>query len=153
MARASATATLPRRRTALILGAVITAIATACASSSNSDVTSSGQACLARSASAHLALARVAFIGITLPGATVSAGRGRVLASPMRIRIVRYLKGSGPRIVTVITAATQNGSTVSLNEDGIQAQAGQRWRIYATTQRIPYNTSICAGSTRLVNTP
>jgi hypothetical protein len=137
----------------VILGAQGTATLSACGSSSNAGVTSgNGASCANRSAAAYLASARIAFIGIMLPGPAASTGQGNVLVSPARVRVTRYLKGGGPHIVTVVTAITRNGSMTSVNEDGIQALPGQSWRIYGTTQHMPYMTSICAGSTRLVGT-
>jgi hypothetical protein len=142
------------RKMLMILGAPVAATVSACGSSSNAGVTSgNGASCASRSASAYLASAQIAFIGIMLPGPAASTGQGNVLISPARVRVTRYLKGSGPHIVTVITAVTRNGSTTSVNEDGIQAFPGQSWRIYGTTQHMPYMTSICAGSTQLVGTP
>jgi hypothetical protein len=89
------------------------------------------------------------FVGVMLPGPTVSMGQDDVLTSPARVRVVKYLKGDGPRVVTVVTGVTQAGSGVAVSEDGIQALAGQRWQIYATTRNMPYQASICAGSTPL----
>jgi len=69
-----------------------------------------------------------------------------VLASPARFRVVRYLKGSGPRVVTVATALSGRGDAVTADEDGIEPRAGQRWTIYTTSLRMPYASSICGGS-------
>jgi len=77
-------------------------------------------------ASAYLALARVVFIGTALPGPVLDAGSaGAVLASPARFRVVRYLKGSGPRVVTVATALSGRGDAVTADEDG-RARAAPR---------------------------
>jgi hypothetical protein len=89
------------------------------------------------------------FVGVMLPGPTVSMAQGNVLTSPARVRVVRYLKGDGPRVVTVVTGVSKNGSGVAVSEDGIQALAGQRWQIYVTTGKMPYETSICSGSAPL----
>src|SRR5262249_46340422 len=60
--------------------------------------------CAAMSASAYLAGARAVFIGTALGGPTAEAGSaGAVLLSPARFHVIRYLKGSGPRVVTVQT--------------------------------------------------
>jgi hypothetical protein len=96
--------------------------------------------------SGYLATARIVFVGVMLPGATVRAGGRNVLVSPARVRVVRYLKGTGPSVVTVSTGVTRTGSTRVGSEDGIQPQAGERWRIYTTSQHAPYQTSICGGS-------
>ncbi len=95
-------------------------------------------------------MAQVAFNGVMLPGPAVSTGQGDVLTSPARVRVVRYLKGGGPRVVTVLTGVRRAaGSDVISAEDGIEAVAGQRWRIYATTSTMPYDTSVCSGSAPL----
>jgi len=99
------------------------------------------------SASAYLASARAVFIGTALDGPAAGAGSaGVVLLSPARFHVTRYLKGSGPRVVTVQTALTSQGSTMTASEDGIQPRAGQRWKIYTTSLHMPYQTSICGGS-------
>ena len=69
-----------------------------------------------------------------------------MLASPARFRVARYLKGSGPPVVTVQTALTVKGDVVIAEEDGIEPQVGQRWMIYTTSLRMPYQTSECGGS-------
>jgi hypothetical protein len=103
--------------------------------------------CAAMSASAYLAGARAVFIGTALGGPAAEAGSaGAVLLSPARFRVIRYLKGSGPRVVTVQTALTSQGSVMADSEDGIQPRAGQRWKIYTTSLHMPYLTSICGGS-------
>lgn len=137
-------------RSAAILAPLVAAVVVAgCASSPGpAATTAQGASCTSRSPAAYLALARVAFTGVMLSGPTVSIGQGSFLASPARVRVVRYLKGSGPPTVTVTTAATQANGTVVAAEDGIQPQAGQRWTIYTTTQNQPYQTSICLGSRR-----
>lgn len=121
---------------------------TACAGAGGSAGGSvSAGSCIGGTASAYLARARVAFIGTALPGPTIDAGSaGAVLASPARFRVVRYLKGSGPGVVTVATALSGRGDAVTANEDGIEPRAGQRWKIYTTSLRMPYVTSICGGS-------
>jgi hypothetical protein len=69
-----------------------------------------------------------------------------VLASPARVRIVWYLKGGGPRIVTVETGVSSKAGDVIENSEGILPLAAQRWRIYATNRQMPYRTSVCSGS-------
>ena len=86
------------------------------------------------------------FTGIMLPGPTVQTGSGSVLADPARIRVERWIKGGGPAIVTVATGVRPTGGEAVVSEDGIQPLAGQRWTIYTTSRRAPYQTSICAGS-------
>ena len=108
--------------------------------------TGEGASCAAASPSAYLASAKIVFVGVMLSGPTVSLGQSQVLTSPARVRVTRYLKGDGPRVVTVVTGVTQAGNGAAVSEDGIQALAGQRWQIYATTRKMPYQTSICDGS-------
>jgi hypothetical protein len=103
--------------------------------------------CAAMSASAYLAGARAVFIGTALGGpAAEASSAGGVLLSPARFHVIRYLKGSGPPVVTVQTALTSQGSVMADGEDGIQPRAGQRWKIYTTSLHMPYLTSICDGS-------
>ncbi|HEY7433450.1 MAG TPA: hypothetical protein VH641_22250 [Streptosporangiaceae bacterium] len=93
---------------------------------------------------AYLAQARVVFVGTTLPGRTVLDG---LLVTPARIRVSRYLKGSGPAVVTVQTAASPSGTT--MNGEGIMARAGQRWVVYTISRQQPYATDVCSGSCQL----
>lgn len=136
-----------------LVGAVVTlpvvlAALAGCGSSGTAAV-SSGGACAgpaSPSASQYLASAAVAFVGIMLPGPDINVGSGKALTSPARIRVVRWLKGSGPPVVTVTTGATKNSAGVAEDEDSIMPTAGQRWVIYATSKQMPYQTSICSGS-------
>lgn len=98
------------------------------------------------SASQYLASATVAFVGVMLPGPDVEVGSGKALTSPARVRVIRWLKGSGRPIVTVQTGVIKNSAGVAENEDGIVPGVGQRWVIYATSKRMPYETSVCSGS-------
>jgi hypothetical protein len=134
----------------LLFSAAATMLA-ACASTGGSGETGSGSgaagSCIAASPSAELAGARVVFIGTALSGPVADAGSaGAVLASPARFRVARYVKGSGPSVVTVQTALTVEGNGVIANEDGIEPRAGQRWTIYTTSLRMPYQASDCTGS-------
>jgi hypothetical protein len=119
-----------------------------CGSGGNARV-SSGGACggpASASASLYLSSAAVAFVGVMLPGPGVNVGSGRALTSPARVRIVRWLKGSGPQVVTVTTGVARNSAGVVENEDAIMPKAGERWVIYATSKQMPYQTSVCSGS-------
>ncbi|MGZ4168830.1 MAG: hypothetical protein ACXVRW_11240 [Solirubrobacteraceae bacterium] len=62
------------------------------------------------------------------------------------MRVIRYLKGRGPRVVRVQTALRAVRHGVIGNSEGIEPRAGQRWRIYANGVRQPVGTSICSGS-------
>jgi hypothetical protein len=136
-----------------LAGVMLAACASTAGSANGTSGTVAGTAaraagsCAAMSASAHLASARAVFIGTAQDGPAAEAGSaGEVLLSPARFRVTRYLKGSGPRVVTVQTALTTRGGSMVANEDGIQPRAGQRWRIYTTSLHMPYQTSICDGS-------
>jgi hypothetical protein len=93
--------------------------------------------------------ARLVFDGRMLPGATAGVGDHRVLSSPARIAVTRYLKGHGPRIVRVQTGVTATANGSSENSEGILPLAGERWRIFADRSRQPLPTSDCNGSRRL----
>lgn len=117
-------------------------------SGSSGGGTGSGASCAYFTQPGYLAMARVVFVGTTLPGRTVLGG---LLVSPARIRVSQYLKGSGPAVVTVETAASSSGDTVS--GEGIMARAGQRWKIYTTSPHLPYATDVCSGSRQLPAAP
>ena len=93
--------------------------------------------------SGYLASAKVAFIGDMLPGAHDDSG---LLTSPAKVRVVRYLKGHGPAVVTVETGVTTNDDGTAVNAEGVQAKAGERWTIYARSASMPYQTDVCSGS-------
>jgi hypothetical protein len=90
--------------------------------------------------------------GVMLPGATAHTGSGDILVSPAKARVIRYLKGTGPSLVTIDTGISKNVNGVSGNEDGIEPKVGQRWRIYSGAQSMPYQTSICMGSVPVSDT-
>lgn len=105
--------------------------------------------CAGLNRSQQLAAAKVVFDAVLLPGATAPNTRG-ALASPARARVERYLKGSGPAVVTVQTAIeTLPGGATRVTEDGIRPHAGEHWQIDASGTTEPYATSICLGSRRL----
>jgi hypothetical protein len=106
----------------------------------------SSAACARVPAAKYLAAARVAFIGTMMAGDAVKLGDRPVLLSPAKVRVSRYLKGHGPRIARVRTAAE---SASAANCEGIEPQAGQRWLIYSPSKTSPYDTSVCAGSRQL----
>jgi hypothetical protein len=105
--------------------------------------------CAALTPAARFAAARLVFVGRMLPGPTARLGRRRVLGSPARLRVTRYLKGRGPRTVAVETAVRLDRGGITGTEDGIESEAGQRWKIYTTSRQQPFATSICAGSGRV----
>jgi hypothetical protein len=118
------------------------------ATSSNA-IVGGGASCAALSRAQQVKDSTTVFDGTTLRGPTVQVGPTQVLLSPARLRVSRYLKGDGPRVVEIQTAVTRRGSGLAEGEDGIQAGPGERWRIYAVGKSQPFLTSICDGSHRL----
>jgi hypothetical protein len=137
----------------LLASASITVLAVVACSDPASPVhASSAGGCGGGSAADYLAGAKVAFIGVMLPGPTVRTGAGNVLISPAKARVIRYLKSSGPSVVAIETGETKNGDKVISNEDGIDPAPGQRWKIYTFSPHTPYQTSVCMGSMPLSGT-
>src|SRR5215469_9315414 len=136
-----------RARRRLTAGTVlllpVTVLMTACVGSAHIS-TGHGAACASLSPAKQLADAQIAFLGTMLLGPTVKLGGQQILLSPARVRVTRYLKGTGPAIVSVITVASHAGDTA--NAEGIEPQPGQRWTIYTSSSHMPYQTSICDGS-------
>lgn len=119
------------------------------AASSSAIVHASAASCAGLTPSQQFAAAIVVFDGDMLSGATAPGTHG-ILASPARVRVQRYLKGSGAAVATVQTAIkTINTESVEVTEDGIRPRAGERWRIYASTASEPFSTPICLRSRRL----
>jgi hypothetical protein len=110
------------------------------------ETTAVAASCAAVTPAQQFAAARLVFVGVMLPGPTAEAG---VLGSPARMRVERYLKGHGPRIVRVITALRIEPGGVAGGSEGIYPKAGERWKIYADSRRQPFATSVCGGSKRL----
>ncbi len=110
-----------------------------------------GASCAVISPAAQFASAQLVFVGVMLPGPTVRVGGRRVLGSPARMRVTRYLKAHGPRTVRVDTAVTIDSHGITGAEDGIEPQAGQRWKVYTQSRHQPFDTSICAGSVRVTS--
>jgi hypothetical protein len=112
-------------------------------------VTGSAASCAGLTAAQQLRNAKLVMVGRMLRGRTVPDGERQVLASPARMRVLRYVKGHGPRVVRVVTAVTPKDGGVVMAEDGIEPRAGELWRIYTDSARLPYDTSICGGSRRV----
>ena len=140
------------RVSALAVGVLVagcggsTALSTSVAPARHAAVAAS---CVGLSPAQELAMARLVFLGRMLPGASTELGGRQVLGSPATVRVLRYLKGSGPRRVKVTTAATITNRGVTVAEDGIEPQVGEIWKIYAGSRRQPIDTSICGGSRRV----
>lgn len=111
------------------------------------DTTAAAASCAGLSPAQQFSAARRVFVGVMLPGPTAPRG---VLGSPARMRVERYLKGGGPRIVQVRTGVTVEGGSTTVAEDGIEPRAGERWKIYTGSRRQPFDTSVCLGSARVV---
>ena len=109
--------------------------------------------CAALSPAAQFAAARRVFVGSMLPGRTTLLDGRRLLASPARMHVTRYLKGRGPSEVTVVTGVTLDSHGVTMAEDGIEPRPGERWKIYTDSRAQPFDTSICAGSGLVGATP
>jgi hypothetical protein len=108
--------------------------------------TAAAASCAGLSPAEQFASARLVFVGVMLPGPTTPLGHRRVLGSPARMRVERYLKGRGPRVVRVDTAVTIERDATGIAEDGIEPRAGERWKIYARSRHEPFAASICIGS-------
>jgi hypothetical protein len=106
----------------------------------------SAASCAALPPGGALAQARVAFVGVALPGPTARLGNRRLLISPARMRVRRYLKGTGPRIVRVQTGVFGDGA---FGSEGIDPAPGERWIVYTRSERPPYATGVCDGSKRI----
>ena len=111
--------------------------------------TGAAGSCAAVAPAAQFAAARRVFVGVMLPGRATRLDGRRVLASPAKMRVTRYLKGDGPSDVMVLTAVTIERDGVTVAEDRIEPRAGERWKIYTGSRRQPFATSICAGSARV----
>lgn len=109
--------------------------------------------CAGLSPAAQFATARLVFVGRVLPGPTADFGGRRVLVSPARMQVERYLKGRGPATVSVDTEVTIEPGGVTGTEDRIEPRVGERWEIYTSSRRQPFDTSICAGSGRVASAP
>ena len=102
--------------------------------------------CAAVSPRQQFSEARLVLLGRMLPGPSTSMNGRPVLGSPARVRVLRYLKGSGPKTVRVVTAVTITGNGLSVAEDGIEPQAGEIWKLYTQSRHQPFETSMCGGS-------
>ena len=113
----------------------IAVLAWSCGSSARATPPTSGgtragaASCVGLTARQEYRSARIVLEGRMLPGATASVGDHRVLSSPARVDVTRYLKGHGPRIVRVQTGVTATSNGVSEDSEGILPLAGERWRI------------------------
>lgn len=134
----------------LLAGCGSAQVATTTAREAGGTVTGVAASCAVSSPAQQFAAARLVFVGVMLPGRVIGAGNRRVLASPARVRVTRYLKGHGPRTVRVQTALSiDQGGGVTGNSEGIEPQVGEHWKIYTGSRRQPFDTSDCSGSVRV----
>lgn len=143
------TLSVVRRHSWLVLGLLLAGCGTARVQATSVGQTGATASCAALSPAQQFARARLVFVGVMLPGPVAQRG----LTSPAKMRVERYLKGHGPGTVSVRTATSIRGSAVTVAEDGIEPQAGERWEIYTVSRSQPFDTSVCGGSARVIPTP
>lgn len=97
--------------------------------------------CLPATDAERLADADIVFEGLVIRGPF----------SPARLKVLRYIKGSGPTERAVDTENTKNpDGTITLSSTGISPHRGETWLIYGLgTVKGIVTTSACAGSRRL----
>ena len=102
-------------------------------------------ACPAITETQALAAADVVFDGIAQPGPAEASG---VLSTPARFSVIKYLKGSGPSVVSVAGGPTaEGGGTVLLTSAGVEVRSGEEWVVYAKGEPAStVETSICYGT-------
>ena len=99
--------------------------------------------CIPSTPAQQRARATVIFEGVALEGPTATGIQ--------RFRVVRYLKGRGPRFVRVATGNVRRADgTGSVTSVSIIVARGQRWRIFArgSAWRV-LQTNVCDGSRRI----
>jgi hypothetical protein len=104
---------------------------------------SAAASCVPMTPAQQRARADIIFDGVALDGPTSTGIE--------RFRVVRYRKGTGPRIVRLRTGRKLypdgSGTTTSVSIDAIR---GERWRIFARRlRRGVFETNVCDGSRRL----
>ncbi len=104
---------------------------------------SAAASCVPMTDAQQRARAQIIFNGVALDGPTATGIE--------RFRVIRYLKGKGPKIVRLSTGRKRytggGGVTTSVS---IDAKRGQTWRIYARRLRPGiFQTTVCDGSRRL----
>jgi hypothetical protein len=99
--------------------------------------------CVLSTPAQQRARATVIFDGVALEGPTATGIQ--------RFRVLRYLKGRGPRVVRVATGNVRRADgTGSVTSVSVIAARGQKWRIFArgSAWRV-VQTNVCDGSRRL----
>ena len=97
--------------------------------------------CLPATDAERFAAADIVFEGLVVRG----------LYSPARLKVLRYIKGSGPSELSVKTGSKRNrDGTITSSSIGIRPHPGETWLIYGLgTLKGAVITSSCAGSRRL----
>jgi hypothetical protein len=97
--------------------------------------------CLPATDAEHFAAADIVFEGLVVRGPE----------SPARLNVLRYIKGSGPKELSVETGNIRNpDGTMTSTSVGIRPLPGETWLIYGLGNRKgAVITSSCAGSRRL----
>jgi hypothetical protein len=123
-------------RRLILVGAVAAALAAPASASAR---------CVASSEGQQFDRAQVVFVGIGMRGPNAN---GRLL-SPARFWVVRYLKGTGPKVVRVQTGLSRKGSVLTSISVGIDPRAGEPWKIFGARSRSGVvRNSRCTGSRR-----
>jgi hypothetical protein len=104
---------------------------------------SAAASCVPMTAAQQRARANIIFSGVALDGPTAT--------DIERFRVIRYLKGTGPRIVRLGTGRKRYpGGGGVITSVSIDARRGETWRIYARRLRPGiFQTTVCDGSRRL----
>jgi hypothetical protein len=99
--------------------------------------------CIPLTPAQQRARAHVIFDGVALDGPTATGIQ--------RFRVVRYRKGTGPRIIRLSTGRkVYPGGGGVVTSVSIIAARGQTWRIYARRLRPGvFQSNVCDGSRRL----
>ena len=97
--------------------------------------------CLPATDAERLAAADAVFEGLVVRGPD----------SPARLKVLRYIKGKGPKELSVETGSTRNrNGTMTSTSVGIRPLPGETWLIYGLgTRKGAVITSSCAGSRRV----
>jgi hypothetical protein len=101
--------------------------------------TTASASCIRMTAAEQRARASVIFDGVALEGPTATGVQ--------RFRVIRYLKGRGPRLVRVNTGNIKRADGGNVTSVSIIVRRGARWRIFAQgSARNVLRTSVCDGS-------
>jgi hypothetical protein len=106
---------------------------------------SAAPACPALTASQAFARADVVFVGVAQRGPVATNG---LLTTPVRFKVVRFLKGSGPSVIQVAGGPRTEGiGFIDLAGAGVRTRAGQKWVVYAKGSSAGIvETSSCYGT-------